>query len=208
MSHFHRRTPVPLDARERHRAFNEETYSSQLTICEMYLTTPNIAGMFPVSKAIEQLEYADRDLSRMFTRQRSSDFIRYDFIQHYIAYHRAKIHEITVDIAQLKVLLQSYTGMTAHPKMRLLNRALLFYQEQVCLFHRVLEHRAGHLPHPRRRFHSVGQRFYDLAPGNVASVYEADRADRADIAQHGYNSHGHPVLTWHDSPPDTPPDSP
>jgi len=139
--------------------FSEESYTAQLGICEMYLTTPNTAGMFPVSHVIAQLEYAERDLMRMFRRQRSWDFILCDFIQHYLGYHLAKIYEITRHIAQLEVLLCSYTGTTPYPKMQLLRRTLLFYEAQVALFNRVLEHRTAYLSRPRRAFHAVGPRF-------------------------------------------------
>ena len=209
MSHFDRLTPVPHDARfQSNRRFSEDDYTAELRTCERIITTPNIAGMFPVADALEQLAPARRSLVRMFTRQHSFDGMRYDFIQHYIAYHRSKIAEITRHITVLEAYLHSCGCRPPYPRTVLSRASLSLYQQQSYLLQQVLARRAGHRPHGYQGFHSVGQRFYDAVPGNVASVYRADAADRLDIQENGHYARGHPRLTWHDSPPDTPPDSP
>jgi len=208
MSHFDRLTPVPHDARFRpRRRFSEDDYNAELGICEMYMTTPNNAGMFPVEHALAGLARARRSLVHMFTNQRSFDGMRYDFMQHYIAYHRTKIAEITGHIADLEAHLHSCGCTSPYRRTELLRESLSFYQQQSYLLQEVLARRAGHRPHTQQRYHSVGQQFYNAVPGNVASVYRADAADRLDIRDNGYNAHGHPVLTWHDSPSETPTDS-
>jgi hypothetical protein len=211
MSYFERLTPVPDDVRfGAHRRFNEEQYTMELGICESNLTTRNIGETSTIEVALSHVAYARASLERMFERLRTFDGIRYDFILHYIAYHRSKIAEITQLIADIKAHLLACAWTAPYPRMRLLEESLSFYRQQSSQFQQILVRRQGRMPHFHQRHHSVGQRFYNAAPEAVAAVYRADAADRLDIQQNGQYRRGHPVLRWYDSPEDddTPPDSP
>jgi len=211
MSHFERLTAVPDDVRfGAHRRFNEEEYTTELGICETTLTTRYIGGIIIIQAALQRVASARASLERMFERLRTYDGIRYDFILHYIAYHRSKIAETTQLIADVKAHLLACGWTDPYPRMRLLEESLSFYRQQSSQFQQILVRRQGRMRHQHRRYHSAGQQFYNAVPGDVAAVYQADAADRLDIQQNGQYARGHPVLRWYDSPEDdaTPPDSP
>ena len=90
-----------------------------------------------------------------------------------IAYHRSKIAEITRHITDLEAYLHSCGCRPPYPRTVLSRASLSLYHQQSYLLQEVLARRAGHRPHGYQGFHSVGQRFYDAVPGNVASVYRA-----------------------------------
>jgi len=190
LSEMNRRTQVPICMRFH---FSEENYALDLATYERERVefddrTPHVEN--PVEPHVN----TRRSLVRMFTHASCMDSLRYDFIQHYIAYHRSKIRELN-EVTPFR-LGEPYIIST------MLCEQLRFYHQQAALLQEVLVQRAGHCPHAHKPFHSVGQRFYNDVNGNVASVYEADRADRQDIAIHGQYAHGHRGKIWRDCLPE------
>lgn len=205
--HLERRTEVP---RDRDFFFEEQRYITQLKKYERERAEFDQSGA-EFAGPTDAFVATRNGLIWMFKYATSQDSMRYDFILHYIAYHRAKIHELDAAMAPLDAamaLFHTHNEATGHNNtlpatlannpaymqhfnlMEKMRSKKLFYQQQATFLQEVLVHRAGHSRHIHRNWHSDGQRFYDAVEGHVASVYEADRADRRSVAEHGNHARG------------------
>jgi len=139
-------------------------------------------------------------LRLMFGNMRYTDSIRYDFIQHYLAYHRSKLYELDCEPEQTipnpdeneqeQTIPEADENEPYAIRYHHICRRKVFHREQARLLQLVLVHRAGHRPHRYSSLDTYGQQYYNAVDGCVASVYEADRADREAFAVHGPRASG------------------
>jgi len=127
-------------------------------------------------------------LRLMFGTMRYTDSIQYDFIQHYLAYHRSKLYELDYE-PELTIPKADKNKPYAIRYHHICQRKV-FHREQAGFLQLVLVHRAGHRPHRYDSLDTYGQQYYNAVDGCVASVYEADRADREAFAVHGPRASG------------------
>jgi hypothetical protein len=182
--HLERRTEVP---RARDFFFAEQKYITQLQKYERERAQYDQSGAV-VDGQSHAYQTTQDGLTEMCQSLTCSDSMRYDFIQHYIAYHRAKIHELDAAMAPVHppaTWANAPAYMQHLDQVEKMHAQKIFHQQQAVFLQKVLVHRAGRLEHIHRGWHSDGQRFYDAVPGGIAAVYEADRADRHSIAMHG-----------------------
>jgi len=187
ISHLTRRTEVPLDI---NFAFQEHEYISNLEKYEIQRANFDANGQKTVTDE-NNCQETHVELCKMLASAIYTDSMRYDFIQHYIAYHRSKIHELDAAMSPLNPPpANSVQGIQQAQLYKKLRSRKTFYQQQATYLQRALVHRAGHAAHTLTNSHSYGQQFYNAAEGHVASVYEADRSDRADVKFHGARAIG------------------
>jgi len=185
--HLERRTQVPRDISF---FFDEQKYISNLKKYEIQRALFDATGREEVT-ANDAFVATQVALCKVFAEATSTDSMRYDFIQHYIAHHRSKIHELDAAMSPFDPTTENpVQGILLAQLYRKLRSRKAFHQQQATFLQRVLVHRAGHAAHPSTPLHSWGQQYYDAVAGNVASVYQADKADRGDVRQHGARAHG------------------
>jgi len=181
-SHLTRRTPVPLDI---NFAFSEQAYIDNLEKYEIQRANFDANGQKDVTDE-NNWQQTHLALCYMLRSAIPTNSMRYDFIQHYIAYHRYKIHELDTAMSPLNPpAANSVQGIQQAQLNEKLRSRKKFYQHQARFLQRALVHRAGHAAHTLTLSDSYGQQFYNAVDGHVASVYEADRSDRADVAYFG-----------------------
>jgi len=170
--HFTRRIPRPISGDNDEGLWYEQTYTALLETYESQRREFDSAGgfgqqQFDATRA-ELLHLLELAVNEMHT-------LRYDFIQHYIAYHHAKMTQLDTAMAPVTGRAPGF-GMMAR-----LCESKLFYQEQCSILKRMLVQRAGHSARPERSWHAPGETFYDAVAGSVASTYQADSVHRAAI---------------------------
>jgi len=183
-AHLERRTEVPNDE---FFFFSEKQYIEKLKQyeCRCAEFDACVGEPHEIQEACTLLRIK---LGWLFANIGCMDSIRYDFIQHYLAYHRSKNYELDCEPER------SIPKADIHKAYAIRHTHLCerkaFHRQQAKLLQQVLVHRAGHRPHAHNYFHSAGQVYYNVVDGCVASVYEADRADRQEFAVYGPQARG------------------
>jgi len=172
LAHFTRRTPRPTSGDNDDGLWYEQSYTTLLEMYERQCREFDSVGGF----GQQPFDATRGDLLVLLERAANEmHTLRYDFIQHYMAYHHAKMTELDTAIMPVSGRAPAF-GM-----MACLCERKLFYQEQCSLLKRMLVQRAGHSARPERSWHAPGETFYDAVAGSVASTYQADSVHRAAI---------------------------
>jgi len=134
-SHLTRRTQVPLDT---NFAFQEHEYISNLELYEIQRADFDARGQEKVTDD-NNFQGTQVKLCKMLASAIYTDSMRYDFIQHYIAYHRSKIHELDAAMSPFNPpAANSVKGIQQGKLYEKLRSRKTFYQKQATYLQRAL----------------------------------------------------------------------